>query len=204
VEDKSGLEINAQVSEVKQETPFTLREYGEIPKGYVPLYIAVNKDRLGYVAENGFRVIDNQSIKKHGNKIEEIFIKAGNKYHLKVSRTNCIFASPRPPHQTKRGLSFREKEHALFGVMIDPADCIVVEGEYFTEASADLVSRTMAEERAGDYWESKKTLKEYISEGHDGSDDDWDDYQFPEVLIPFDIPTTMIKLVENYRNTRYD
>ncbi len=188
-----------------ENTPFTLLEYGEVPEGYVPLYISVKKESVDHISKLGFRVSDNQSEQRHG-KIEEIFQIAGERNGSGINRDRCVFAIPRPPHQIKMGLTFDADKEVLFEVMVDPIRCLVVDGESFTEASSclDQNDGEGAEDWADKYWRNSKKLVDYILEGHDGGDEDGDDFQFPEVLIPDDIPTSRIKLVKNYRDTKYD
>jgi hypothetical protein len=194
-------ELKIQVSSSNEgEIPLPLREYGEIPKGYVPVYLRVNIESLDHISRVGLRTIDNRASDRNET-LERIFEEARIKSNgITVTRKECIFALPRHPQFITYGLPFWEGTHTLLEAMVDPSECIVVDGELFTEAGFALANgdEKNAEEEASDYWSGRKALTSYLAEGHDGNWEDYSDYNFPEVLIPRDIPTSRIRLIPNY------
>jgi len=170
----------------------------EIPEGFVPLYISIRKESLDFVKQNGFRVRDNRR-KGGAFELEQIFSQTGKEMGIKVDRTNCVFAYPRTPDKVRLSLPFDKNKNVLFQVQVNPKDCLVADGSYVTEASfrMDLASGLETSRAwAKSYWETAKPLSEYLSERHTGKKSDYQDFEFPEVLIPADIPPERIKVIE--------
>lgn len=191
------------VSEAADNLTKTAENVGspETPENFVPLYISIRKESLDFVRQNGFRVEDNQMAKRSPI-LEEIFSQVGGEMGSKIDRTRCVFAHPRTPDTTGFGLSFDESEDVLIQVLVNPKDCVVANGEYYTEAGFQM-SRSDSKEEirtyAKAYWETVKPLEKYLEEEHTGEAGDFLDFVFPEVLIPSNIPTDRIKILTGYK-----
>lgn len=186
---------------LSQRIPPELKEYKEIPEGYVPLYIVLNNESIDHVAKVGFRVLDNRSIERHGEEYENLFLDAGKKLKIKVNRTNCVFAYPRKPDQLRESFGFDEENQILVEVMVDPKSCLVAEASRFTDAgfALDHHDYKWAKVKADGYWKESMPLAEYLNEEHKGDLDDYEDFAFPEVLISEDIPIGRIRVVGDYK-----
>jgi hypothetical protein len=206
MDENTEVEEAKKVGDEKAEIPFALREFGEIPEGYVPLYVRIKKTSLDFVAENGLRVEDNQRDKR-ASSLEKMFREEREKRGIEVDRGKCVFAFPRLPHLMRSPLSFND-DFVLLEIMVDPKKCLVADGEEITEAdrerdlSTQVLDDKWARMHAETYWEESKTLNEYLAENHLGKMNDYDDYGMPEVLIPFDIPTSRIKVNTEYKPTQ--
>ncbi|QQG41519.1 MAG: hypothetical protein HYV90_05190 [Candidatus Woesebacteria bacterium] len=197
--EADGLETHNQNLSTKNEIPFSLRDFGEIPKGFIPVYILVSKESLQHVADNGFRVEDNR-MNGRQQKLEEIFNQTAQDMGVGVDRTKRVFAFPRRPDRFNVGLSYDPKKSVIVEAMIDPKmqNAVVAEGEYYTEADSYLEGFGLEAARsyAKSYWETAKPLSEYLKEGHDGSEGDYGDFNLPEILIPENIPTSRMRVVK--------
>ena len=172
----------------------------EIPKGFVPLYVSIRKESLDFVKLNGLRVRDNR-MKNGAPELEQLFSQTGKEMGIKIDRTSCVFAYPRTPDKVKLSLSFDKEKDVLLQIQADPKDCLVADGVCYSEAGWRMSltdGLEVARAWAKSYWETAKPLNEYLSERHTGKGGDYDDFEFPEVLIPTDIPPERIKVVENY------
>lgn len=173
------------------------REFREVPEGFVSVFIQVSRRRLERCAKRGLRIEDN-SRNELNHELERIFIEERKRAGKSVDRTQCVFAYPRGPDKIRYPLSFDPKEDILLEAKIDPETAIVANGEYYTEAGfvlGGIGGKSSAREWAKSYWEESKSLRQYFDEGHDGSEDDYGDFTFPEVLIPVDIPVTRLRVV---------
>lgn len=182
------------------EIPLGLREFGEIPGGYVSVYIVIKKERLNQIIEEGGILIRGNKRNEILPKLEEIFKEEGKKYRFGVDRIKCVFAYPRPLGQIRLHLHFDPGKQVILEAKIDPNTAIVANGEFYTQAGEELCAGT--EERAKNfanlYWETAKPLVQYLSERHNGSDNDFlNDFLFPEVLTPSDIPSSHLKLIHS-------
>lgn len=156
---------------------------------------------LLHVANHGFRTIDNQA-KKRKDGLEGIFEEARKKTGVEVSRARCVFAYPRRPEQIRYGMTFNTHKQILVEAKVNPKNSVVANGECYSEASDRLDSPLSAQGWASEYWETAKPLKQYMAEGHDGSDDDRTDFNFPEVLIPENIPTDVLRVVDRTKEKK--
>jgi hemoglobin-like flavoprotein len=182
------------------ETPVII-DSPEIAKEFVPLYVSIRKESLDFVKQNGLRVMDNR-MKNGAPELEQVFSQTGKEMGIKIDRTSCVFAYPRTPDKVKLSLISNKEKHVLLQVQADPKDCLVADGVYYSEAGWRMSLTNGLEETrawAKSYWEIAKPLNEYLSERHTGKKSDYDDFEFPEVLIPTDIPPERIKVVENYK-----
>ncbi len=116
-----------------QDVPFSLREFGEIPENYVPLYIVVKKENLDRIGKYGFRTADNRSGERLGAEAENTFQEVATDLGVVVSREKVIFASPRTPDKVKFGTGFDEASESLLMVMVDPSNLVVANGIVFSE-----------------------------------------------------------------------
>lgn len=174
----------------------------EIPENFVPLYISIRKESLDFVRQNGFRVEDNQMAKRNPE-VEKIFSQVGREMGFTIDRTKCVFAYPRNPDAI-RHTYYDKNRDILVQVLVDPKNCIVAEGDHYAGAVSALMSRLSppneeeAKACAEAYWGTTEPLERYLQEGHVGEWEDLKDYNFPEVLIPSNIPTDRIKIVTDY------
>jgi hypothetical protein len=195
---ESVLPTESSTDSKQKEIPLTLREYGEIPKAYVPVYIVVDKDRLDLVGEHGLRTTDNQ-MGENNPELEEIFEKVAQEKNIRASRLNSVFAYPKSPDKIAGGMSFDDENQVLLEAKIDPSTALVVDGSNYTEAGEDLRhgNENGARVWAKSYWEQYISLSNYRARGF--ADEKSDVFSFPEVLIPEDIPTSRLKVVEGMK-----
>ena len=177
--------------------PFSLRELGEIPEGFVPVFIVINRESMDHIANNGFRTQDNRGNARN-QQAEELFQQSAQEHDMTVfDRTKCVFAYPRHPSRIGYGLGYEEDKHVIIEAYIDPKTALVANGDNFSEAATRLEYNKnvrSAKDYADSYWENAKPLEQYVQEGHAGQMDDYDDFTFPEVLIMDDIPTSRLKV----------
>lgn len=179
--------------------PFALREFGEIPDGYVPVYIVIEKSSLQHVADYGLRSVDNRMIEKFPE-LSRIFEEVKSDWTIGVDRTKCVFAYPKHPNEISEGLGFDPETDVLLEAMIDPEDTrtCVADGSIVTEELARMSWRDLKKPgwesgtraSADSYWRSLMTFREYTKRVENGMDE----YQFPEVLTS-DIPTSRLRVV---------
>lgn len=110
-----------------------------------------------------------------------------------------MFAFPRHPSQLKQQ-AFRQPDSVLIELQVDPdTPAIVADAEAFTSASVSLreSDEQGARSWAETYWHDSKPLKSYLAEGHHGAEDDFDDFQLPEVIITQAVPASSIRVVQD-------
>lgn len=183
-----------------REIPFTLREYGEIPEGYVPVYIVIDKESLQYVADHGLRRDDNRVAKKFPE-LSEIFTEEYREWSFPLDRTECVYAYPRRPEEIREGLGFDPETDVLLEAMIDPNSVrtYVGDGSIFSEAAATTSRygnkrnsgwKNSMKQSAENYWKSVMSFAEYKKRVEAGMKE----YNFPEVLMD-DVPTNRLRVV---------
>lgn len=182
--------------------PSLLKDFGEVPSGYVSLFIEIPWRYIGHIAIHGLRIEDNQMLTRKPV-LEEIFKRVGEKYGAKVNRTSCIFAYPRNPDQTDHHVKRDPSIDSLVEIKVDAERCIVVDGNHYTEAGFLLDPHWGSEDKnvvkglAEFYWEESLSLIDYLRRTSKGTDiGEFDDFRDPEVLIPFDVPVGHIRIVE--------
>src|SRR3989344_8685203 len=101
MEDKSeGIEIKAldpnepRPQDIVPKFPQSLEEFGEVPFGFVPVYTFTPYRLLKIIGKEGLRTGANQGDSRSFN--EPIF-RQERPSHIKVDRTQCIYAIPNPP-----------------------------------------------------------------------------------------------------------
>src|SRR3989344_8623008 len=115
MEDKSeGIEIKAldpnepRPQDIVPKFPQSLEEFGEVPSGFVPVYTFTPYRLLKRIGKEGLRTGFNQGDSRSLN--EPIF-KQELPSHIKVDRTQCIYALPGPPQAaSKMTPNFRREE----------------------------------------------------------------------------------------------
>ena len=141
--------------------------------------------------------IKNNAMKSKQPVLERIFDEEAGKIGVGVGRTRCIFAYPRNPESIHNRLGFDPRTDILVEAMINSETAMVANAEYYTEAASRLeMGENAAREWAKIYWQEVKPLRQYLAEGHSGSEDDDSDFAFPEVLIPEDIPVTRLRIAK--------
>lgn len=88
----------------KVEIPQSLRELGEIPQGFVPVYIGIDPESVDHVAEYGLRTHDNRWFGRNAQ-VEGYLDDAGRRMNAKILRTECVYAYPEDPRKTGRNLT---------------------------------------------------------------------------------------------------
>ncbi|EKD53106.1 MAG: hypothetical protein ACD_61C00152G0002 [uncultured bacterium] len=193
------VDSSERVGSESIEIPFALREYGEIPEGYVPVYVVIDRKSLQYVAGNGLRVEDNQIGKKHPD-LEKIFNEVNKEWTKPIERTRCVFAYPVHPSQAKLSKSYDPERHVIIEAMVDPNNVrtYVADSEYYTMAFERMIGidgipsldwEADVRDSAERYWASAISLSEYLRGKKEG------EYTSAEILIQDDIPTSRLKLV---------
>lgn len=181
----------------------------EIPDGYVPLYVSIDKESLPWVMQNGFRKEDNRVDQMYDGIVEKFFTDEAARQNILGSRTQCVFAYPRHPDE----IPLTYTSDVLLEVYVDPTTCVVADGSLFAAAAGEYTqywspTGSRAKENismyAKKYWQGAKTLKEYLSEGHQGNLNDLKDFTSPEVLVPFNIPTEMIQQIPYVNKSSFD
>lgn len=186
--------------DTQSKIPFALREFGEIPKGYVPVYIVIDRESLQHVADYGLRREDNRVAKKFPE-LTEIFSEEYKEWTFPLDRTECVFAYPKRPEEISEGLGYNPERDVLLEAMIDPNSVrtYIADGSIFTEAlartSADPTKRSpgwkdSVKRSAESYWRSVMRFADYKKKVADGMDE----YNFPEVLMD-DVPTNRLRVV---------
>lgn len=170
------------------------REFKETPRGFVSVFTAVPRETVDGIAAQGLKVEFNQAQKK--SQIEEMLEQQAKLQGIKVSRLRCLFAYPRNPQYITSRLTFDPGRELLIEALVDPNSALVADHEYFTEASERLsrYSAGNAQPWIESYWKNSKPLSVYLSENHTGDEEDYDDFNFPEVLIPGDIPPSRLRV----------
>lgn len=185
----SDIEASMETATVR--IPNTLKEFGELPSGYVPVCVDIELKNLDHVGAVGLRVEDNRMCVVNPA-LERIFFDEGQKLNIGHNRTKCVFAYPVKPDQVRYGLRFDPSKIRL-EVMIDPTGVLVADGELYTESKIKLRKgeQTRAIEIAGKYWSESMPLKDYLREREK---EDFVDYSFPEALIPQNIHPDHIRI----------
>jgi hypothetical protein len=193
------IEATDKITNIQQkvEIPFSLREIGEIPKSFVPVYLTVRSESLNHIAENGLRIGDNQ-MTKDAPEEEAIFSQAAKEAGVNIDRTRCVFAYPRHPDKLQMSFS-PDPKRILLEAWIDPnSEVLVADAETYTTAVSKMGyanSEDSVAETAQTYWTDAKIFKNYLNEKHTGDEND-KDFRIPEVLIPYDIPTSRIRVAK--------
>lgn len=163
------------------EVPASLKDFSEVPEGYISVYIQIDRGSLNHVAQNGLRIEDNK-IGTKAPEIEKIFKDVARELGVKFDRTKCVFAYPRQPATIIETFGFDKENEVLTEAKIDPRKCLVADASLYTEAAEKLRSglsveeaKTKSTERfrvisgeevardwAKSYWESAISLDEYI------------------------------------------
>lgn len=188
--------------------PPALKEFGEIPSGFVSVYIQVPREKLTLYDKYGARKEDIESIRENSffDDREKIFSEERVKAGQQVDRTSCVFAYPRHPKHIRGGLEFNPDEDVVVEAKIDPKTAIVVDGDYVGEASRYYNDKNAGLPTFGGietvrrwakgYWKEAKPLLQYLEERHNSSEYDYtEDFSFPEVLIPDNIPPSRLRVV---------
>ncbi|KKT34249.1 MAG: hypothetical protein UW22_C0083G0003 [Candidatus Gottesmanbacteria bacterium GW2011_GWB1_44_11c] len=195
-ESKEGITIQPASAEVPASTDSLPREFREVPGGYVSVFIAVPREKADEYGKEGIK-IKNNAMKSKQPVLERIFDEEAGKIGVGVGRTRCIFAYPRNPESIHNRLGFDPRTDILVEAMINSETAMVANAEYYTEAASRLdMGENAAREWAKIYWQEVKPLRQYLAEGHSGSEDDDSDFAFPEVLIPEDIPVTRLRIAK--------
>ena len=161
------------------------------------LYRYVSIETLPQVSSQG---IHDEDTPLGNPEVENIFSDAAKSLGIGFDRRNAIIAYPRHPSQLKsQDINQATKLNvALVEITVDPGiNAIVVDSARFDEVAARLArdERQNAFDFAQEYWEKAKTLQEYMSESHHGAENDFGDFEIPEVLIFEPIPNNRIKVV---------
>ena len=195
-ESGEGITIPPALVEVPASTSSLPREFREVPGEYVPVFIAVPRERAGKYGKEGIK-IGNNARESRQPVLERIFNEEAGNIGVSVRRTRCIFAYPRNPESIHNRLGFDPKTDILVEAMINPETAMVTNAEYYTEAASRLdMGEDASREWARTYWQEVRSMRQYLAEGHDGSEDDHNDFTFPEVLIPEDIPVTRLRIAK--------
>jgi hypothetical protein len=179
----------------KVEVPFTLRELGEIPKSFIPVYVGVDPESLSFVGENGLKAEDNR---REQDPAETYIKEVGDRMGITINRTKCVFAYPEKPNNVAY-----QSNGVLLEVWVDPNSNILVAdtddiGEVLSElhSSHPIKSREFLAEDIEDYWRNAKPFKDYLHEKHNNGAGSANSYMAPpELLIPYDIPTSRIRVL---------
>lgn len=166
------------------------------PPNTVAVFIILPKEKLAEVLSQGLSIEKNQRIKRNP-RLEKIFSDIGTSVGISFIRTSCLFAYPRRPERIKFGLGFDPQKKIILEAKIDSSDAMVSEGELYTEADFALHSgnEQRAVELAREYWKVSIPFEKYLKEGHDGSQNDLSDFNFPEVLIRENIPSARLRVL---------
>lgn len=173
----------------------TPKEFGDIPKGFVSVFIVANKSSLRHISEFGFRVSDNRMADKSGD-LEKLFSESPSKKSVATKRTQCIFAYPRHPEMLRDAVvSFDPTTDVLIEAKIDPESAVVVDGADYTEAAARFHEKNLESVQSWveHYWNNSKKFKDYLV---DSNTLDTDCFISPEVLINEDIPANRIRVLK--------
>lgn len=196
--DKSrDIEIEAldpnepRPQDIIPEFPESLKEFEEIPQNLVPVYTAVPYHRLEVISHEGLRVKKNKA--KHRTN-EDIFteVKPGK---FRADRTNSIYAIPFPPEESTFIIPNVIRQDYLVA-MVDPKAAVVADIAIYNEAQAlrdeDYYGNVeQVRKKAREYWDKAVTLEEFLKEDSQRLRESFED---PEVLIPNDIPPSLLKM----------
>ena len=159
------------------------------------VFRTIKREFAGEVTARGI-LTKNNHMATLAPELEAIFSEAA-RTHGKPERENCILAFPRDPRHEKQGLSYDPQEELLVKIQVDPKRAFVTDGEKYTEAGIRLKDERRKEDVvswADSYYEDTMPLEEYLLKHH-GQEDDYGDFNFPEVHIPYDITPDKIEVI---------
>ena len=160
----------------------------------VTLYRYIPQESVTDVLNKGITI---ESHELGNPALEDIFSEEATKRGIQIDRRSAIFAYPRHPSQM-RHRDVASTNQVLIKFVVDPGIiAIVTDSATYGEAERrfDRGELGLVPDWAGAYWDQAKTLKEYLSEGHNGGVDDVRDFDSPEVLIAESIPNDRITVI---------
>jgi hypothetical protein len=196
-----------------------LKEFKEVPEGYVSVFTVVDKKDLDEIASEGLLTEKNLVTQRHLSTVETLFDQIAREKGIGLTRTTSIFAYPRHPLHMQNIFQFDTDTQALLELKVDPKKAIVTDMATYNQATniirtieeynpltdplvrKPLETEEDAREWAEDYWSKAKRLDVYLGEGHkgyrvgSGPNDKTLDYEFPEILIGENVPPGSIREV---------
>lgn len=166
-----------------------IRESEKEPQ-YESVYIAVPKNKLKTILEEGLKTSKNESLGRNYD-LELIFKRSAKKYMPGGSdRTNCIFAYPVDPRSMELGGLKSDIDTVVLKTMVDAKKVVVANGAFVSDAWDAYNGGGEADYYADKYWLGSMSLKNYLQNNIKTTIE-----YSPEVLIFEDIKPEKIELM---------
>ena len=165
----------------------------EVLRGTVSVYRSVDNSQLAEIAAQG-AVIKN----KLTNPLYEPYLPVELLLQKKAKELGLLFdhSTNTLAHPTTEGIFLKEESSAsIIEMRVTPDDCIVCSCETYANIAVALVHHIESydpEKQAEKYWKQSQTLAEFKKRLEAGEISEPENY---EVLIPYNVPLTHIKLV---------
>lgn len=193
----SNVPLNAlDVLIRKSNRSHSLKEFGEVPKGYESAFFYVKNEYLDKLGQTGvtpdMNTMSDRAKEESAGKsynVEEVFEEVRLQQDISASRLTCQFAFATEQEAIDNSFGFDPEEYTLIEAKIDPKKARVADGELLGKANMygnEATARTFAEE----YWERSVSLADYLNGDHDLPDNG-----FTEVLAPGEIPAGNMRIV---------